>query len=162
DRAVPWFGPLCGLAYLSRGDAQVLPVVLAAAVLLARFTGERRPIPWRRLLVAAGLFVLVVAPWWTRNVRTFSALMPPGTSKAAFAKTYEDWFLDPERLTWERYREWGSDRIVAQKLRATADAAAFVALCMSRSVDRGRDVDAGDPVRRLHVLGLYVLGPLLW
>src|SRR5690606_32883771 len=114
-RAGPSFGPLGGPADLSRGAAQGLPVVLAAAGLLARLTGERRPIPWRRLLVAAGLFVLVVAPWWTRNVRTFSALMPPGTSKAAFAKTYEDWFLDPERLTWERYREWGSDRIVAQK-----------------------------------------------
>ncbi len=162
SRGVPWFGVLFGLAYLTRGDAQVLPLVLAAAILAARLFGERRPLPWRGLAAAAGAFVVVAAPWWVRNLRTFGSPMPPGMSKAALARTYEDWFLDPDRLTWERYRDGGLERIARQKERAVLDAAAFVPLCMSRSVDRGKDVPPSAPVRRLHVLGLWVLGPLLW
>lgn len=161
-RYLPWFGALCGLAYLSRGDAQVLPLVLAAALLAARMSGRRRPIPWRGLAAAAALFVLVAAPWWARNLRVFGSAMPPGVSKAAFAVDYEDWFSDPERLTWERYREQGLAPIAARKGRAVLDALSFVPACMSESVDRGRAVAPGEPQRRLHVLGRWVLGPLLW
>lgn len=159
---LPWFGVLFGLAYLSRGDAQALPLVLGAALLAARVWGERRPVPWRRLAAAAGLFVLVVAPWWGRNLAVYGELMPPGVSKVAFAASYEEWFGDPAQLTWEHYREQGWGAIAEQKRVAVADAAAFVPLCMSASVDRGRDVAPGAPERRIHLLGRRVLGPLLW
>jgi hypothetical protein len=159
---LPWFGVLFGLAFLSRGDAQGLPLVLAASILAARFVGERRPIPWRGLAAAVGLFVVVVAPWWARNVGIYGALMPPGVSKVAFATTYEDWFSDPDGLTWENYRDWGVGNILDQKRHSVTDAVSFVPFCMSESVDRDREVEPGEPVRRLHVLGRYVLGPLLW
>jgi hypothetical protein len=162
-RHLPWFGLCLGLAYLSRGDAQVLPLVLAAALVAARCLGERRAIPWRALAGAAGLFALTVAPWWARNLSVFGAPMPPGVSKVAFAATYEDWFSDPEQLTWDDYKaELGWDGIARQKRAAVADAVAFVPLCMSAAVDRGRAVEPGAPTRRIHLLGRWVLGPLLW
>jgi len=161
-RHLAWFGVLFGLAYLSRGDSQVLPILLGVALLAARVFGDRTAVPWRRLGVAAGLFVLIAAPWWARNFDVYDAPMPPGQSKAAYAKTYEDWFRSPDRLTWERYEAWGSEKIWQQKRRSVADAASFVPLAMSRSVDRGKTLGPDAPARRLQVLGLYVLGPLLW
>jgi hypothetical protein len=161
-RYLAWFGPLLGLAYLSRGDAQVLPLSLAAALLAARVRGERRAIPWRALLLAGLGFAAVAAPWWARNLAVFGAPMPPGLSKVAFASTYEDWFTDPENLTLERLLAGGLAPIVEQRRDAVADALSFVPRCMSETVDRGRDVPPGDPMRRIHLLGRWVLGPLLW
>ncbi|HVS18224.1 MAG TPA: hypothetical protein VMT18_06460 [Planctomycetota bacterium] len=160
-RPVPAFGVLFGLAYLSRGDAQVLPLVLVAA-LAARRLCDGRPVPWRALAAAAGLFVLVVAPWWGRNLRVYGATMPPGLSRVAFATSYEEWFAEPDSLTWEHYRAWGWDNILAQKRDSVADAAAFLPLYASESVDHGRAAPPGSPVRRLHVLGRWVLNPLSW
>lgn len=160
-RPLPAFGVLFGLAYLSRGDAQVLPLVLAAA-LVARRLFDGRAVPWRGLAAAAGLFVLVVAPWWGRNLRVYGSTMPPGLSQVAFATSYEEWFSDPDTLTWEHYRAWGWDNILAQKRESVGDALAFVPLCTSESADHGRDVPPGAPVRRLHLLGRWVMNPLLW
>lgn len=161
-RHVAWFGLALGLAYLSRGDAQVLPVVLAAALLCARAWGEQRAIPWRRLALAVVLFAAVVGPWWGRNLKVFGAPMPPGVSKMAFATLYEEWFSDPSELTLERWLAGGVGGIVEQRTEAIADALSFVPMSMSETVDRGRDVPTGDPMRRVHLVGRYVMGPLLW
>ena len=145
-RHLPWFGPLFGLAYLCRGDAQLLPVLLGVALVAGRWSGARAPVPWRSLAIAGGLFVLVASPWWARNLQIWGSPMPPGLSKAAYARTYEDWFRAPADLTIERLESWGAEKVLAQKRRSVVDAASFVVF----GAAEGDASLSGEALDRLH------------
>ncbi len=79
-------GLMVGLATLSRNDG----VLLGAAVGLAFFWdrwhvwrshGGRAPvIPWRYAFACFGLFLVVMAPWYARQMAVFGSLSPSMTS----------------------------------------------------------------------------------
>ncbi len=162
-RLLPLFGLLFGLAYLCRGDSQVLLVSLPCALLLARRGGRLRTLPLLKdLALAAALFLLVVAPWWARNERVLGEPMPSGVKRAVFARTHEAWFTAPERLTRERYLAWGWEKILEQKKASVLDALGFTPLCLYAGLARGQELEPRHAQYRLALLGKWVMTPLLW
>ena len=89
-------GLVVGVATLARNDG----VLLGAAVGLAfvwdrwrsrRSTDGRLPaIPWRYAVACFGLFLVVVAPWYLRQLVVFGSLSPSSTSgRILLIQTYE-------------------------------------------------------------------------
>jgi hypothetical protein len=90
-------GLMVGLATLARNDG----VLLGAAVGLTfvwdrwrawRSKGGRAPaIPWRYAFACFGLFLIVMAPWYLRQLQVFGSLSPSSTSgRILLIRTYEE------------------------------------------------------------------------
>jgi hypothetical protein len=90
-------GLMVGLATLARNDG----VLLGGAVGLAFFwdrwrawrsNGSRLPaIPWRYAFGCFGLFLVVMAPWYLRQLLVFGSLSPSSTSgRILLIRTYEE------------------------------------------------------------------------
>jgi hypothetical protein len=91
-------GLLVGLATLSRNDGVLVGAVLGLAFLYDRWRawrsgGGRAPaIPWSAALGCAGLFLLVIAPWWIRQLAVFGSLSPSTASgKVLFIRDIGEW-----------------------------------------------------------------------
>lgn len=97
------FGALIALGHYFRGDAVTL---FGSAAVFALFTIRREGL--RNVIKPLGAaiiaYVLVMSPWFARNMMVFGAPMPPGPGKALYLRDYYDWFAAPERLT----RSWWS------------------------------------------------------
>lgn len=165
--SVPLFGLFLGLTYLCRGDSQVLVLELTMVALAMRYLAKAPiAIPWRRLAVAAGLFVLIVSPWWIRNYRVLGEYMPSGQKKITWARSYEDWFTNTSKLTKEEYLDWGWENIFDQKKDGLADAIDYTPDVMWRSVVRANqrasvEANLDDSKAKILWLGLHVLTPLM-
>jgi hypothetical protein len=91
-------GLLAGLATLSRTDGLLVLVALGIAWLWDRWRARRssrdgqadhaarpRPaIPVAAAIACVGLFVLVMAPWWLRQLAVFGSISPSSTSGRVF------------------------------------------------------------------------------
>ena len=83
-------GLLAGIATLSRNDGLLVLAVLGAAFVWDRL--RHRRIPFGAGLASAGLFVLVMAPWYARQVLTFGSLSPSTASgKVLFIRDIGEW-----------------------------------------------------------------------
>ena len=90
-------GLMVGLASLSRNDGMLLGIVVGLAFGWDRWRawrsgGARMPaIPWRYALVCAGLFALVMAPWYLRQLAVFGSFSPSsGFGRVLFIQNYDD------------------------------------------------------------------------
>lgn len=86
-RAFALGGLVVGLATLSRNDGILLGLPFALAFLVERARGLgagglRAPdrIGWRTALACAGFFLIVMAPWWLRQLAVFGSLSPSAAS----------------------------------------------------------------------------------
>jgi 4-amino-4-deoxy-L-arabinose transferase-like glycosyltransferase len=83
-------GLLCGLAYLTRSYGSLLPIGIGLVWLI----GLRRD--RSRLLKMIGAAVIglliVIVPWWLRNLSAFGAIQPVSLLTAASARDYGEWF----------------------------------------------------------------------
>jgi hypothetical protein len=86
-RAFVLGGLVVGLATLARNDGLLLGIPFGLGLLLERVrlwrAGPMRPtaaIGWQPALACAGLFLLVMAPWWLRQVSVFGSLSPSASS----------------------------------------------------------------------------------
>lgn len=62
-------------------------------------------------------FLLIMSPWYARNVSTFGTLMSPGGSRAMWLTKYEETFIyPPEQLTMQSFLAHGWDNILADRL----------------------------------------------
>ena len=100
-------GLLAGLATLSRNDGLLVLVALGIAWLWDRWRARRkslgggadhadrrtRPaIPMAAALACVGLFVLVMAPWWLRQLAVFGSISPSSTSgRVFFIRDISEW-----------------------------------------------------------------------
>jgi hypothetical protein len=88
-RSFAMAGLLVGLATLARTDG-----LLLAAAPLAAFAWDRwRPasrIPWTAALGCAGLFLLVVAPWYLRQVAVFGSPTPSTAAGVLWLRSFAD------------------------------------------------------------------------
>jgi hypothetical protein len=77
-------GALVGLAMLARNDGILVGVALGLLFLWDRFRAWRagRPaaLPWWSAIASLGLFVLVMAPWWARQLSVFGSISPSSAS----------------------------------------------------------------------------------
>ena len=120
-RAFALAGLLAGLASLARNDGVLLAGAMGLVWLLDRLrwwrrrTGsggwarvdDRRPVSWAAAAGFVVLFLVVMGPWWVRQLATFGSISPTSSSGAAL------WILD--------ISEWNSitahptlDRFLAQ------------------------------------------------
>jgi hypothetical protein len=83
-------GLLTGLATLSRNDGVLVLGALGLAFLWDRWRG--RTIPWAAAGACVALFVLVMAPWWLRQLAVFGSLSPSTASgKVLFIRDIAEW-----------------------------------------------------------------------
>jgi hypothetical protein len=83
-------GLLAGLATLSRNDGLLVLGALGLAFLWDRL--RRRAIPWSAAVACVGLFVLVMAPWWLRQLAVFGSISPSTASgKVFFIRDIGEW-----------------------------------------------------------------------
>jgi 4-amino-4-deoxy-L-arabinose transferase-like glycosyltransferase len=84
-------GLLAGLATLSRTDGVLVLAVVVLAFLWDRTRG-RHVLSWTTLAASVGLFLLVMAPWWIRQLAVFGTLSPSMASgKVLFIRSIGEW-----------------------------------------------------------------------
>jgi hypothetical protein len=91
-------GAFAGLATLARNDGLFVMLSLGIVFLWDRWrawrsAGARRPaIPFAAAVGAVVVFVLVLAPWWARQLAVFGSLSPSTTSgKVLFIRDIGEW-----------------------------------------------------------------------
>lgn len=123
-----WFmlGLLAGLLSLSRSDGLLwlgmtflfalyrllhhVPLSIARASHYIAFLT-------RRLLPALLGFLLVMSPWYARNLSTFGTLMAPGGSRALWLENYDQTFIyPPDQLSMESFLAYGWDNILVDRV----------------------------------------------
>ncbi len=83
-------GLLAGFATLSRNDGLLVLAALGIAFIWDRW--RRRVIPWSAAAACVGLFVLVMAPWWLRQLAVFGSISPSTASgKVFFIRDIAEW-----------------------------------------------------------------------
>jgi hypothetical protein len=111
-------GLCAGLAHLTRADAPLM--LLVVLFWLGRNPRGGAGVPFSRqsstlLLVVLG-YLLVMLPWFTRNLFVSGSPLAPGGSRALWLTEYNDLFTYPaETLTPTRYLAAGWGTILASK-----------------------------------------------
>ena len=89
-RAFAAAGLFAGLATLSRNDGLLVLGALGIAFLWDR--SRRRAIPWSAAVGCVALFILVMAPWWLRQLAVFGSISPSTASgKVFFIRDIAEW-----------------------------------------------------------------------
>ncbi len=111
-RSLTLAGVAAGLAHLARADG-ILVLICLAGWWLARGI-LKRPVPataaaparaWLIPLLGLGLgYLLVMGPWFARNLAIVGAPIPPGAARTLWLTHYDDYFTyAPEQLTPAAY-----------------------------------------------------------
>ncbi|MFZ5857412.1 MAG: hypothetical protein ACOYZ6_11325 [Chloroflexota bacterium] len=133
-------GSISALASLARSDGllwlglSLLVAVWHASTQVPRYTGTQvdsdASTPASRLLRTALRFLpsafsvlvgylLLISPWYLRNLNLFGSLMAPGGSRALWLTHYNDTFLYPaSQLTMERWLASGWDATLLARIDA--------------------------------------------
>jgi hypothetical protein len=111
-------GILAGLCHLCRADGFLIMLPVTLTVLV---TGWRKS-SWRSivggLLLAIGGYLLVMAPWFVRNVHVIGVPLSMAGTKTIFLRDYDELFSYGTPLTLRRYLDWGWQNILHSKLAA--------------------------------------------
>jgi hypothetical protein len=117
-----WFalGLLAGLLALSRSDGLLW---LGMTFIFALHRAPKDSFsPFasfilRNSLIAFIGFLLIMSPWYARNLSAFGTLMAPGGSRALWLQSYDQTFIyPPELLTMESFIAHGWDNILADRM----------------------------------------------
>lgn len=117
-------GALAGLGHLSRADGMLLvPVLVVSVFLWPRGLGKSRPAlsPVEMLLAVLSIiagYLIVMAPWFARNLREFGSLQAPGGLNTLWLVEYNDMFNYPPNLSPQRFFAAGSAAILGTRARA--------------------------------------------
>lgn len=131
NRSYAFAGLLAGLASLGRNDG----VFLGAAVGLVwfwdrwRWVGsrrgsgswvhveDRRPIAFWAAAACLGLFLLVMGPWWARQLSVFGSISPTSSSGAAlWIRTIHEWNSITAHPSFGQFLDQGAGTIIASRL----------------------------------------------
>lgn len=117
-------GFLAGILHLTRADGALWLLVGFVAIMWIRkrssgttnrfiFTGVTA------LFILTATYLIVMSPWFIRNIRVFGSLFPPGGSRTLWLVTYDDLFAFPASLiTPTRWLEQGLWQIFLARLSA--------------------------------------------
>lgn len=121
-RAFVLAGLLAGLATLSRNDGLLVLGALGLAFAWDRWRAwrgrETAPaIPVPALIACAGLFVLVMAPWWLRQLAVFGSISPSSASgKVFFIRDIAEWNSITTPATLDHLTGMGAGPLLATRL----------------------------------------------
>jgi dolichyl-phosphate-mannose-protein mannosyltransferase len=108
-------GLFAGLATLSRNDGLLVLAALGVAFLWDRW--RRRAIPWSAAFACVGLFGLVMAPWWLRQLAVFGSLSPStGSGKVLFIRDIGEWNSITTPATLQHLLGMGIGPLVATRI----------------------------------------------
>ena len=142
-------GLLAGLATLARNDGILLAGAIALVWLADRIrflrnrrgsrswsrVDDRAPIPLLAAVAAFALFMLVMGPWWARQIAVFGSMSPTSSSGAAlWIRQISEWnsiTVDPTPAYFFS-QGWGA--IVASRLQGLLDAMGNFAVMISSIV----------------------------
>ena len=115
-------GALAGLMHLARADGLLwLAAALGVAIwqLWRLRAGIARPALWVSLALPLVGYILVMAPWYARNLQAWGALFPPGNGRALWLVEYEQTMIYPaSRLNFSAWLEAGWNAHLADRLEA--------------------------------------------
>ena len=121
-----WFvlaGLFAGVATLARTDGVLVLVALGLVVAWDRWRswrsgGARRPsIPFAAAVGAVVVFVLVMAPWWARQLEVFGSLSPSATSgKVLFIRDIGEWDSITTPATLDHLLGMGIGPLIATRI----------------------------------------------
>lgn len=114
-------GALIALGHYFRGDALTL-FGTAGVVAIAELRRRGLRAALGPLAAVAGVYLIVMAPWFARNIEVFGKPMPPGPSKAVYLRDYYDWFALPDRLTKEALLAPGLSSVLGDKVQQVGEA----------------------------------------
>jgi hypothetical protein len=130
-------GLLAGLATLARNDGILLFGAIALVWLADRVRAwrarrgartwtrrdDRPPISWLAGIAAVVLFMVVMGPWWARQLAVFGSISPTSSSGAAlWIRTIQEWNSITADPTPAHFFAQGWGPIIASRLQGLVDA----------------------------------------
>ena len=119
-RAYALAGLLVGLASIARNDAFLLGGAVGLVFVFDRVrawrAGSRPALPVWSAVACLGLFLLVVGPWWYRQLSTFGSISPTASSGTALWLTsYRQWNSITADTSFAAFLAQGPAEIVASR-----------------------------------------------
>jgi len=120
-----FLGLLSGLFALSRSDGLLW---LALTFLFALWHAPKNSFSFftsyvfRNSLITLLGFLVIMAPWYARNLNAFGTIMAPGGSRALWLDNYEQTFIyPPEKLNMESFLATGWNSILKNRMWAVGN-----------------------------------------
>jgi len=120
-------GALCALAHLTRADGVLLLAVLLMIALWPRPQSQPqvRSQPhsrsqFRGAGVALVAYLLVMSPWFIRNVNAVGTALPVGGFQTAYMRAYDEIANYPPGVSFSDFVNWGAGNILRSRWDALA------------------------------------------
>lgn len=138
-RAYVAAGLLVGVASIARNDAYLLGAAVGLVFVIDRVRAWRggRPatLPWRAAVGCLGLFLLVVGPWWYRQLTVFGSISPTASSGSAlWIREYRQWNSITADMSLQAFLAQGIGAIVESRVFGFVAAAANFAVIIASVV----------------------------
>jgi hypothetical protein len=132
-------GFLVGLASIARNDAYLLGGAVGLVFVIDRIrawrSGRRPALPWRAAVGCLALFLLVVGPWWYRQLTLFGSISPTASSGTALWLTsYRQWNSITADTSFAAFLAQGLGAIVSSRVFGFVAAAANFAIIIASVV----------------------------
>ncbi|HET7677513.1 MAG TPA: glycosyltransferase family 39 protein [Candidatus Limnocylindrales bacterium] len=129
-------GLIVGLATLSRNDGVLLGLPFALTFLAGRWRiwrdrgDDHRPaIGWGAAFGCFAIFLIVVAPWYARQLEVFGSLSPSAASgRILFIQSYRELYSVTTETTLGSFLSQGPGPILASRLQGLVDAVKWFAV----------------------------------
>jgi 4-amino-4-deoxy-L-arabinose transferase-like glycosyltransferase len=123
-----WFaacGALSGLAHLTRADGLLLALVALIVIWYPRSRADDEtsdpPNPNMRLKLSVALiatYLLVMLPWFIRNMNVIDSPLPSGGINTAFLRGYNELFAYPVDWSAGNFLDWGFSNMLQSRSEA--------------------------------------------
>ncbi|MFL5675759.1 MAG: ArnT family glycosyltransferase, partial [Chloroflexota bacterium] len=132
-RAYALAGLLVGLASIARNDAFLLGAAVGLVFVIDRVRAWRRDraprMPWTAAAGCLALYLLVVVPWWYRQLSVFGSISPTAsTGTALWLTDYRQWNSITADVSLSNFLAQGPAGIIGSRIGGLVSAAANFAL----------------------------------
>lgn len=138
-RAYLLAGLLVGVASVARNDAYLLGGTVGLVFVIDRVRAwrSRTPpaLPWMAAVGCLGLFLLVVGPWWYRQLAEFGSISPTASSgNALWIREYRQWNSITADVSFDAFLAQGIGPILGSRFFGFVAAAANFAVIIASVV----------------------------
>jgi hypothetical protein len=112
-------GIVSGLMHLARADgvSWLLMAIIAVLFVLPKPPKKRSLLPIYGILLCIAGYLLIMAPWFTRNVNAFGFPLAPGGGKMLWLTDYDQLYAYPaNQITWQAWLQSGLAAIAQARL----------------------------------------------